>query len=188
MRKDYTSWGERHRRLRNQADDQIYRKEEKVLLFGQEWCHCNFIIRRFSSDMEKEHRTNSKWSKVRHRRAVVGEKRLHGASKRKSKVHSPNPECPSDSACACVLSLWFWHSTTKTPSAAMGCANEMRQVPGGLDPSLGLKSQFCHSLILWHQGGNFIFLPVISLGILTYKFHWKFRAIQNPDNQHFKEM
>ena len=27
--------GERHRRVRNQTDDQIYRKEEKVLLFDK---------------------------------------------------------------------------------------------------------------------------------------------------------
>lgn len=69
--------------------DQIYRKEEKVLLFDKGWCHCNFIIGKLSSDMEEEQRTNSERSKARCRWAVVGRK---GSKALPRESPSPQPK------------------------------------------------------------------------------------------------
>lgn len=119
--------GERHRRVRNQTDGQIFRKEEKVLLADRGWHHCSFIIRKLPSDTEEEQRTNSKRAKAKDRRATAGEKKgLHGASKRKSTVHSRNAKSLSDSAPRWVPRLRFRCSTTQILSMATSSTSETR--------------------------------------------------------------
>lgn len=122
--------GGAHRRLSSQRGHQMYRKEEKGLLFDKEWCHRTFRIWKLSSDMDEEKRTNSEWSKARCRWTVTGKKGFAVLPR-----ESPNSiaEIPSPfiTQPACLLSFMFSHSTAKILSVVIDYTTKMRQKSRG---------------------------------------------------------